>query len=109
MEHLSQFDMTIHYICGEDNTVTDALPRLPDDPSEVESEDIDVTDSPICWDSWLKTVMHCNAVLTISVDKYFLKDIRLGYKTDEFCKKLAEADKSIPGVHCKNKLWYIGD
>jgi hypothetical protein len=45
MEHLSEFDMSIHYICGEDNTVADALSRLPPDDSEIATEDIDVADS----------------------------------------------------------------
>ena len=45
MEHLSQFDMSIHYIRGEDNTVADALSRLPPDDSEIATEDIDVADS----------------------------------------------------------------
>jgi len=47
MEHLSQFDITIHYIRGEDNTVADTLSQLPDDPCEKEPEDVDVADSPV--------------------------------------------------------------
>jgi hypothetical protein len=109
MEHLSQFDMTIHYIHGEDNTVADALSHLPDDPCEGEPEDVDVADLPLQWDTWLKSETSCNAVLTISADEYFLCDICLGYKTDSFCQKLSMADKSIPGIQLENELWYIGD
>ncbi len=32
MEEMAQFDMTINYIHGEDNTVADALSHLPDNP-----------------------------------------------------------------------------
>ncbi len=47
LEELSQFDMTISYIHGEDNTVTDALSCLPDDPLE-EVPDFDPDEVP-CW------------------------------------------------------------
>jgi hypothetical protein len=109
MEHLSQFNMTIHYIHGEDNTVADALSRLPDNPCEKEPEDVDVADSPVRWNTWLKDEMSCNAILTISVDESFLRDVRVGYKTDSFCQKLSVADESIPGIRFENELWYIGD
>jgi hypothetical protein len=85
MEHLSQFDMSIHYICGEDNTVADALSRLPADACEIVGKDVDVADSSLRWDSWLKMQTSCNAILTISADKSFLNDVHEGYKHDEFC------------------------
>ncbi len=49
LEELSQFDMTISYIRGEDNTVADALSRLPDDPDEL-VPDIDMHEVS-CWQS----------------------------------------------------------
>jgi hypothetical protein len=107
MEHLSQFDMSIHYIRGEDNTVADALSRLPADACESVSEDVDVADSPLRWDSWLKVQTSCNAILTISVDESFLNDVREGYKHDEFCQKLSSV--KMPGVHTEHGLWYLGD
>jgi hypothetical protein len=109
MEHLSQFDMTIMYIRGEDNTVADALSQLPNNiPDSDSCSDVEVSDPPIHWDSWLKqgTV---NAVLTISADKSFLRDISTGYEHDDFCKKLSTVDASIPGIKFINNLWYIGD
>jgi hypothetical protein len=109
MEHLFQFDMTIHYIRGEDNTVADALSHLPCDPHEEESEDVDIANSPVCWDNWLKVNTSCNAILSISADKSFLRDVRLGYANDDFCQKLSVADENIPGIRFENGLWYISD
>jgi hypothetical protein len=81
MEHLSQFDMTMLYIHGEDNTVTDAPSHTPlpnDSPSALGSDDELETCS-----------IHgsFNTILLISGDKKFLHDIHKGYKVDEFCKK----------------------
>jgi hypothetical protein len=47
MEHLSEFDMLIHYIRGEDNTIAGALSYLPPDPSKILTKDVDVADSPL--------------------------------------------------------------
>jgi hypothetical protein len=109
MEHLSQFDMTIHYICREDNTVVDALSRLPADTWDEQTEDVDVYDPPLQWESWLGKQQSCNAILMISADECFLKDVREGYKHDEFCQKLSSMDISMPGIHFVNDLWYLGD
>jgi hypothetical protein len=89
--------------------VADALSRLPDDPCEKEPKDVDVADSPVRWNTWLKSETSCNAILTISADESFLRDVRVGYKTNSFCQKLSVADKSIPGIQFENELWYIGD
>jgi hypothetical protein len=108
MEHLSQFDMSIHYIRSEDNTVADAPPCLPPDASETLTEDVDVADSPLRWECWQER-NSCNAILTISADESFLKDVRDGYEHDEFCQKLSTVDSSIPNIRWENGLWYLGD
>jgi hypothetical protein len=109
MEYLSQFDMTIHYIRGEDNTVADALSHLPVDTPDVHSDDVYVGDSPLRWECWLGQQNSCSAILTISADEFFLRDVREGYKHDEFCKQLSAVDISIPGICLENDLWYLGD
>jgi hypothetical protein len=109
MEHLSQFDMSIHYICGEDNTVADALSWLPLDNAEDAPDDIDVADSPLRLNCWLNGKIVCNATLAISMDQSFLDNVREGYSHDDFCQKLSSVDASIPGIRCKNGLWYLGD
>jgi hypothetical protein len=109
MEHLSQFDMSIHYIRGEDNTVADALSHLPMDACETVSDDVDVADPPLWWDSWLSMHNSCNAILTISADKSFLNDVHEGYKHDDFCQKLASLDTCMPRLHSEHGLWYLGE
>jgi hypothetical protein len=39
-----------------------------------------------------------NAVLSVSCDESWLRDIRTGYQHDEFCKKLSSVNQSMPGV-----------
>ncbi len=94
MEEMAQFDMSINYIRGEDNTVADALSRLPDNPTETIP---DCNPSEVdSWKSWLEaaTPMHSSVPVTaiqqksallIATDERVLKDIRNGYLSDEFC------------------------
>jgi hypothetical protein len=109
MEHLSQFDMSIHYICGEDNTVANVLSHLPPDASEILTEDVDGADSPLRWKCWQKQRNSCNAILTISADESLLKDVRDGYEHDKICQKLSTVDSSILNIRWENDLWYLGD
>ncbi len=118
MEEMAQFDMSINYIRGEDNTVADALSRLPDNPTETVPDcDPSEVDS---WKSWLEaaTLMHSSvpvmavqqkSALLIATDERVLKDIRNGYLSDEFCKKFVSGEKILPNVREVNGLWYIGD
>lgn len=109
LEELSQFDMTISYIWGEDNTVADALSRLPDDPLE-EVDDFDPDEVP-CWQAWLAKhpVASVQSSLEISADNCLLDSILEGYKNNEFCHKFVTGQKILPNVCEVNNLWYIGD
>jgi hypothetical protein len=75
-EFLLQYNMTIMYIHGEDNTVADALSQLPPDcfPDKI------TPNNPT------NTV---NAVFQITSDKSLLERIRAGYAEDKFCKQVA--------------------
>jgi RNase H-like domain found in reverse transcriptase/Integrase zinc binding domain len=89
-EFMSQYDLTITYICGEDNTVANALSRLP----------------PNCFpDKIPPTVV--NAILMIDSDHEILNKIKARYLEDEFCIRVAKT--SMKGWTKLNNLWYIGD
>jgi len=90
---MSQYDMTITYIRGEDNTVADALSRLP----------------PNCFPGEGGNVpgISVTAVMSITTDQDILKMIQAGYLEDEFCKRVATSN--MKGCHQSNGLWYIGD
>ena len=83
--------MSITYIRGEDNTVVDALSRLPPDcfPDEIEDPPVPNT---------------INAILNIATDESILKSIKAGYQADEFCKRVASS--SMKGWQKSNDLWY---
>jgi len=94
-EFLSQYEINITYIPGPENTVADALSRLPDDPT---------LDPPVLYESWLSPVA---AVLSIATDQTVLDAIKCGYASDDYCIKISKSGMS--GVTCANGLWYIGD
>ena len=135
MEFMSQFDSKIIYIKGEDNTIADALSRLPCSSSSQEAEgsarhpyDFCVDDDSDgivvsifkCTDEGPMGTAHSlanipasissvNATLKISVDESFLEEIIKGYMEDPWCKTLPSAALSLPNLQCHDNLWYIGD
>jgi hypothetical protein len=99
---MSQYDMQIVYIPGEDNTVADALSRVPDgafpgESIETSTGTFTIPDSSV------------NAVLSITTDPSVLHMIQDGYLNDDFCKKIIGSLEYTPGVSTSNGLWYIGD
>jgi len=86
--------MTITYIRGEDNTVADALSRLPPNCFPDEQNDLAAKNS-------------VNAVLSVMTDAEILTMIKAGYLEDKFCKCVASS--SMAGWTQSNRLWYIGD
>ena len=92
-ELLSQYEIHILYIHGEDNTVVDALSCLPADNKErVEP-----------YHMWSSGV---SATFAISTDASALHAIMDGYSSDPFSQKLCHTD--VPGAKLVNGLWYIG-
>jgi RNase H-like domain found in reverse transcriptase/Integrase zinc binding domain len=89
-EFLAHYNHTIIYIKGEDNTVADALSRLPDSVDCVET-------TPAA------------ALLTINTDPLLLKTVLAGYHSDPFCIKLLNSSESVPGLAERDGLLYIGD
>ena len=80
-EFMSQYEMAITYICGEDNCVADALSWLP--PNTFPDEHMTIWSphehgkTPIC------------AVLSIATDISVLASIKEEYDSDPFCQHLA--------------------
>jgi hypothetical protein len=91
-EYLAQYDFTIVYIKGEDNTVADALSRLPDDSSEP-----------------TEPIGSINAVLCATADPALLIAIKAGYTEDKFAVRLITNTSTIPGVSVVDGLLYVGD
>ncbi|EEB97857.1 hypothetical protein MPER_02734 [Moniliophthora perniciosa FA553] len=106
LEELSQFDMEICYIKGEDNTVADALSRLPQDDLEVVP---DCDDSEICnWQAWmLRGTSAAVNRASIHADSKLLTSIREGYLNDNFCMKFRSGHRILPSVWEENGLWFI--
>jgi hypothetical protein len=73
-EFMSQHDMMIVYIPGEDNTVADALSCVPEGGYPRETV-LDITSLGI------------HTILLITMDPSILHNIQTGYNSDEFCKK----------------------
>ncbi|KAF9010382.1 hypothetical protein BDZ89DRAFT_914645, partial [Hymenopellis radicata] len=47
------------------------------------------------------------AVLSVTSDAKFLQQIKAGYDSDEFTKKLATLRALPPGITKDNSLWFI--
>jgi hypothetical protein len=80
---MSQFELRIIYIWGEDNTVADALLHLPDDDSPI--KDVQDEDMPnyVAWSAHLSVA----AISTISADAQLLRDVKAGYDSNPFCQR----------------------
>ncbi|GLB40626.1 putative retrotransposable element tf2 155 kda protein type 1-like [Lyophyllum shimeji] len=94
MEYLSQYDYTIHYIRGEDNSVADAMSRLPNSYKEPPP-----------------TTM-ISAIFDVSDKSHVLDDIKKGYDTDPYTKRILEDEKAgILAFRCNvhDSLIYVGD
>ena len=96
---MSQYEMSIVYIRGEDNWMADALLRVPE--SAFPDECAVTSAPPILHDTWQ---CHIGAVLSITTDRLVLESIKEGYKSDDFCICLAQ--NGVPGAQLINDLWY---
>lgn len=134
MELMSQYDAKIVYLKGDDNCVADVLSRLPYENELQLAEDTAKHPYSYCADNEPLTsvasihtgdfpsvmkaaeslakspdLTSINSTLNISADKHILQQIKDGYESDPWCKKLHAATLSWPGLQQKNELWYVGD
>ena len=102
-EFLSQYDFDIKYIQGESNEVADALSRLPDTSST--RQDARPCEQTLADDASTATARqdvrpceHCApTTLRITLEDSLLRQIKDGYKNDEFCIKLRANLQSMRG------------
>ena len=87
-ELLAEYDFKVVYVKGDENTVADALSRMPEEGEETS-----------------KTVA---AVLTVSSDPKISETIRSGYKNDPFCQRIMANLDSFPAIKVIDGLVYIG-
>jgi hypothetical protein len=91
-EFLLQYEINIP---DPDNTVADALSRLPDDTTVI---------PPMLHESWRSPIA---AILSIATDQTVLDAIKCRYASDDYCIKISKFN--ISDTKCMNGLWYIGD
>lgn len=113
-EELSQFDLEIAYIRGEDNPAADALSRIKVGalPSNHIVPDVDLDEDPVDPPqivAWKANPFTCASVLSIQADKQFLHDVCIGYENDSLIKKIVNGGSLVPGVKRQDKLWYVSD
>ena len=87
-EFLAEYDFKIVYVKGGENTVADALLRMPEGGEGL-----------------LKTI---TAVLNVSTDPKLSEDIKTGYKSDTFCQKVLRNLDSFPTIKVEDGLIYMG-
>ena len=98
-EYMSQYEVKIVYIQGEDNYVADTHSQVPDHSLPDEHPD-----TLALYKHWKKSV---RAVLSVSSNTSVLSSINAGYSIDAFCQKLSK--NNIPGANLINGLWYTGE
>lgn len=96
-ELLSQFDITIVYIRGEDNTVVDVLSRMPVNGYPDET----VLTTHEVWGANVTAT-----VLQLQVDGTVMKEIIARYEEDEFAIRTLATN--MPGIGKVNGLLYVG-
>ena len=103
---MSQYDMTITYIPGEDNSVANTLSRVLE--GAFPSESVDKV-TPHFSSQFVNETPGIHATISIMANPSVLDTIHNGYSGDEFCKKVILSAPSTAGILTSKGLWYIGD
>jgi hypothetical protein len=100
-EFMSQYDMTITYIPGEDNSVADALSRVPEGAFPGESVDKVM---PHFSSQFANDTPSIHATISIMADPSVLETILSSYADDEYCKKVILSAPSTTRISTSNGL-----
>jgi hypothetical protein len=96
MEFLSQYDVCIHYLPGDQNTVADALSRLPD------------TETTTIASIFVQTRGH-KIRTGFELEDAILDEVKQGYASDPFTEKLTSASSGMQNITNKNGFWFIDE
>jgi hypothetical protein len=105
-EFFGQYDFNIEYIRGEDNTVADALSRLPPDDKVVPTYVEQTSNMPAQVPEHIAPIA---LVLSITPDASLYNDIKSGYLEDSWCVKLQKLVGSLPGLQQRDGLLYLNE
>jgi hypothetical protein len=105
-EFFGQYNFDIQYIRGEDNSVADALSRLPPKDQQTPIYARQTANMPHSIGSNIKPI---SLVMSITTDGSLLNDIKNGYLADPWCVKLSKLTDSLPGLRHDNGLLYLND
>ena len=131
MELMSMYDCKFVYVKGSDNTVADALSRLPSLPCALSDHAEASASHPYMSSAPENPVFSCkekeNPMMaiasltiripgktpstrsTITIDEALIDKIRTSYASDAWCQKLLSASLGMPNLVVRNGLWYLDD
>ena len=96
MEFMLQYDATIHYLPGEQNSVADALSRLPDSAMSTVTSIFSATNN--------RKIRS-----RFELEDVILDEIKSAYENDPFTRKLTNAASGMHNIQQRNGFWFVNN
>ena len=96
MEFLSQYDATIRYLPGEQNTAADSLSRFPGSNTTTVA-------------AIIANTQHRQVHSRFQIEDALLEEIRNGYQDDPYTEKLTNAAAGMSNIRSENGYWFVDD